>query len=151
LCPKYVTKKTPAPYREWLQAIKDSLDEQVDETQYTHPAIQKVFDAIEKDLVTPQERARMFDEYNQETKKHEVFQEGEAKGRKEGKEEGRKEGKAEGRKEGKAEGRKEGEEKGRLEALQEAARNFLSLGVLTVAQVAQATGLTVAQVKALAR
>jgi len=117
LCPKYVTKKTPPPYREWLQAIKDSLDEQVDETQYTHPAIQKVFQTIEKDLVTPQERARMFEEYNQEQKKREL----EENGRKEG----------------------------RREMAEATARNLLSLGLLTTAQIAKTTGLTLKQVKAL--
>ncbi len=113
LCPKYVTKKTPSPYREWLQAIWDSLDEQVDETRYTHPAIQKVFDTIEKDLVTPDERARMFEEYNQETKKREVFEEGKVEGR------------------------------------LETAQNLLSMGTLTVTQIAKVTGLTIKQVKSL--
>jgi len=109
LCPKYVTEKTPAQYRQWLLAIADSLDEQVDETQYSHPAIQKVFQIIEKDLVTPEERARMFEEYNQEQKKREL------------KEENR----------------------------QEIARNLLSLGLLSIEQIAQVTGLTVVEVKAL--
>lgn len=135
LCPKYVTAKTPAKYREWLQAIQDSLDEQVDETQYTHPAIQKVFQTIEKDLITPQERARMFEEYNQEQKKREI------------KEEGRKEGEEKGRQEGAEKGRQEGEAKGR----QETATALLSLKILTIEQVAQTTGLTVAQVNALVK
>ncbi len=62
ICPKYVNDETPAAYREWLQAIDDTLDEEVDETQYTNPAIRKVFDCIEESQVTPQDRAKMKDE-----------------------------------------------------------------------------------------
>ncbi len=62
ICPKYVNDATPAAYREWLQAIDDTLDERVDETQYSNPAIRKVFDCIEESLVTPQDRAKMKDE-----------------------------------------------------------------------------------------
>jgi len=65
-CPKYVTEKTPEPYREWLLAIQDSLDEEVDETQYHKTEIQRIFELIAQDLVSPQERARMKDEYSME-------------------------------------------------------------------------------------
>ena len=76
LCPKYVTDATPAPYRDWLRAIADSLDEEVDETQYTRPEIRKIFDYIEKDHITPEDRARMFDEHGQEALKQEKYDEG---------------------------------------------------------------------------
>jgi hypothetical protein len=72
LCPKYVTEETPAPYREWLLAIADSLDEEVEESTYHHPEIQKIFQYIEKDRVSPDERARMIEEYHQQEK----FEEG---------------------------------------------------------------------------
>lgn len=62
ICPKYVNEKTPVAYQEWLQAIDDTLDRQVDETQYSHPAILKIFEHIAEDQVTPQERAKMIDE-----------------------------------------------------------------------------------------
>ncbi len=62
ICPKYVSMETPAAYREWLQAIDDTLDEKVDETKYKNPAIRKVFDCIEDSQVTPQDRAKMKDE-----------------------------------------------------------------------------------------
>jgi predicted transposase/invertase (TIGR01784 family) len=65
-CPKYVTENTPEPYREWLLAIQDSLDEEVDETQYHKTEIQHIFELIARDLVSPQERARMKDEYGME-------------------------------------------------------------------------------------
>jgi len=74
ICPKYLDKKvTPKRYLEWLEAIEDSLDEQVDESHYTQPEIQHIFNTIEKDQVTPEERARMFDEYNEEQVKQEKF------------------------------------------------------------------------------
>ena len=62
-CPKYVTAQTPNPYREWLEAIKDSLDGEVDESHYHNCYIQEVFDLIKKDNTTPQEYARMKDQY----------------------------------------------------------------------------------------
>ena len=76
LCPKYVTDQTPPALREWLLAIDDSLDEQVDETQYTRSEIKQVFAVIEKDLVTPYERARMFEESHQEELKLTAIAEG---------------------------------------------------------------------------
>ena len=63
LCPKYADEATPSPYREWLHAIEDTLDGVVDETNYQNPQILRIFDLIEQDHITPQERARMFDEH----------------------------------------------------------------------------------------
>ncbi len=73
LCPKYVTDATPAPLREWLQAIDDTLDETVDESDYENPLIQRIFDLIEQDSISPEERARMFEEYNQEVLKQDLL------------------------------------------------------------------------------
>ncbi|RKZ81063.1 MAG: hypothetical protein DRR19_22760 [Candidatus Parabeggiatoa sp. nov. 1] len=66
ISPKYVTDDTPEPYREWLLAIADSLDEEVDETAYQRQEIRQVFDLIAQDLVSPQERFKMKDEYGME-------------------------------------------------------------------------------------
>jgi len=44
VCPKYLTDETPEPYREWLLTITDSLDEEVDETQYHKTEIIRIFD-----------------------------------------------------------------------------------------------------------
>ncbi len=112
---------TPEPCREWMQAIDDSLDEKVDENEYTNPEIQALFKVIEKEKITPEERARMKDEYNQEDVKKQSFKEGEEKGLKEGKEKG----------------------------MKEAARNMKALGTLTMEQIANVTGLTLEEVKAL--
>ncbi len=56
---------------------------------------------------------------------------------------------AEAREAGLEQGREQGHEQGRLEATRETARNLIALGVLSDAQIAQATGLPLAQVEAL--
>jgi predicted transposase/invertase (TIGR01784 family) len=64
VCPKYVNEKTPEPYRQWMTAINDSLDEEVDESLYDRPEIKKIFHHIKRDDITPKERAKMIDEYS---------------------------------------------------------------------------------------
>ncbi|MFN8494054.1 MAG: PD-(D/E)XK nuclease family transposase [Caldilineaceae bacterium] len=76
LCPKYANDETPEPLREWLRAIDDTLDTQVEESPYQHPQIRRIFDQIEQDQVSPEERARMFEEYNQAQARQAAFQEG---------------------------------------------------------------------------
>ncbi len=73
LCPKYLNDETPKEYREWLEVIQDSLDEEVDESHYLNPQIQRIFKMIEKDKVTPEERARMFDQHANEEFEQELF------------------------------------------------------------------------------
>ncbi|EDN65559.1 conserved hypothetical protein [Beggiatoa sp. PS] len=81
VCPKYVTENTPEPYREWLSAIQDSLDEEVDETQYHKTEIQQIFELIARDLISPQERARMKDEYSMGLLQQDKFEKGKKEGR----------------------------------------------------------------------
>ncbi|WP_417914894.1 PD-(D/E)XK nuclease family transposase [Candidatus Electronema sp. JM] len=81
LCPKYVSEKTPEPCRDWLRAINDTLDEEVDETQYQQSAIQKLFDAIRRDQMSPDERARMIDEFHLEELQQTKFAEGQEAGK----------------------------------------------------------------------
>ena len=95
LNPKYVNEATPEPLCQWLRAIEDTLDEVVNETEYTNPHIQRVFAAIEQDQISPSERARMFDEYNEEELKRTLFEEGVSKGKLEGQLEGKLAGKLE--------------------------------------------------------
>jgi predicted transposase/invertase (TIGR01784 family) len=66
VCPKYIADDTPEPYREWLLAIIDTLDEEVDETQYHKTEIKRIFELIAQDLISPTEYARMKDEYSME-------------------------------------------------------------------------------------
>jgi len=118
LCPKYVNEDTPEPYREWLQAINDSLDEQVEETAYQCPAIQRVFELIEQDTISPTERAKMKDEYGFEEIKRGKYEEG----------------------------LKDGVGEGQYQAQCRIARRLLTMGIdLTV--IAQATGLTASQLQ----
>jgi len=129
ICPKYIQDDTPKEYREWLEAIEDSLDEEIDESHYLNPQIQRIFDLIKKDKVTPQERARMFDEYGVEEIKQGEFKKGEEKGFNDGY----------------GEGKEEGIKKGKIET----ARNSKALGVLTAEQIASATGLSLDEMMAL--
>jgi predicted transposase/invertase (TIGR01784 family) len=91
LSPKHVTENTPEPYQEWLKLIQDSLDEQVDETSYHKTEVLKVVNLIKTDGLTPQDRARMKDEYSQE----EAFKKAEERGIEKGREEGIEQGKLE--------------------------------------------------------
>lgn len=71
-----MTVKIPEPYQEWLRTIKDSLEEQVEESEYHKPAVLKVSDLIQRDRRTPQDGARMKDEYSMEEVKREEHKRG---------------------------------------------------------------------------
>ena len=47
ICPKYVNDKTPQPYKEWLKAIDDSLDLEVDADEYENETIKEIFSIIQ--------------------------------------------------------------------------------------------------------
>jgi len=123
LCPKYANDATPEPLREWLRAIADSLNEQVDETRYTRAVVRRIFDHIRRDDVTPDERGRMIDEYSQTKLRLEEYEKGVNKGKEEGLREGRQENK------------------------EATARNLAKIGVLTDEQIAAATGLPVTRIR----
>jgi predicted transposase/invertase (TIGR01784 family) len=84
LCPKYANENTPAAYKEWMDAIQDTLDGKVEESNYHELLIQKIFNSIENDHISPTERARMFDEFNNEEHKQTLFTEGKKAGIQEG-------------------------------------------------------------------
>jgi predicted transposase/invertase (TIGR01784 family) len=126
LCPKYATDETPAPLREWLRAIDDTLDSQVDEATYHHPLIHRIFDHIEQDQVSPEERFRMIEEYNQEQYKRTLAQEA----------------KTEGKAEGKAEGEIEGETKAKVAI----ARSLVAEGA-TISLIVKVTGLSEEEIR----
>ena len=129
LTPKHVTAEIPEPYHEWLQAIKDSLEEQVEETKYHNPMVLKILDLIQREGLTPQDRARMKDEYGMEEVKQEEY----------------KRGVTQGKAQGIAEGIAQGERQMRLSL----ARKLLQGGQLEIAAIAENTGLTLAEVKSL--
>jgi predicted transposase/invertase (TIGR01784 family) len=80
LAVKYVDENTPEIYREWLSAIKESLTEQIEETNYHRPELQTVINSIAKNLVSPEEKYWMIEEYNFESDKKKRFEEGEKSG-----------------------------------------------------------------------
>ncbi len=84
LSPKHVNQQVPEPYRQWLQLIQDSLDEQAEESCYDKPELRHVLDLIKVDGLTPQDRARLKDEYALEQalrqEKREEFEKGEQRG-----------------------------------------------------------------------
>jgi predicted transposase/invertase (TIGR01784 family) len=123
LSPKHVTENTPEPYQEWLKLIQDSLDEQVDETSYHKTEVLKVVNLIKTDGLTPQDRARMKDEYSQEDAFRKAEERGIEKGLQLGEERGLEKGKLE-------------LEKGKLEI----AKNLFAQG-LAVELIEQATGI----------
>ncbi|MDM8568329.1 PD-(D/E)XK nuclease family transposase [Thiotrichales bacterium HSG1] len=128
ICPKYLDKTvTPKQYHEWLEAIEDSLDEQVDELNYSSPEIQQIFGLIEKDLITPKERAVMIDEYGIEQIRQEL--------------------KKEVRQEVKKEVRQEVKYEITDTIKKETAINLLSTGLLSDEQIAQATNLSLEQIQ----
>jgi predicted transposase/invertase (TIGR01784 family) len=68
---------------EWMEAFYDTLDSEVSPDRYENPYIGEMFELIEEDKITPDERARMKEENN--------LEEGQRDAREEGREEGREE------------------------------------------------------------
>jgi len=115
---KYVDDNTPEVYREWLFVIKESLTEQIEETKYTRPELHRVIDTIAKNLISPEEKYQMIEEYNFEIDKRKKFEEGLKKGREEGEQ---------------------------MKALA-IAKNLLVTGI-NVDKIAQITGLSIKEIK----
>ena len=84
LYPKYVTNETPEPYQQWLRAINDSLDNEVEEDDYESETIRDVFSLIKENKIDPKEKFRMIDEYSDEEYIKEKKEEGRQEGIKEG-------------------------------------------------------------------
>ena len=101
----------------------------------------KLFEQAEIAKYNPAER-RMYEESRKEYWDYtSTLQTAENKGRAEGREEGRAEGLAEGIEKGLAEGQRKANE--------DMARKLKSMGVLSVGQIAEATGLSAAEVEKL--
>ena len=125
LCPKYLNDETPEAWREWMLAINDSLDEQVDTSVYHKPSVQKIFACIEKSSLTPDDHARMKDEYSEEELRREEWDKAEKRGI------------------------EKGIEQGELKKAREMAQQLLQLGVLPEAEIARIAGLSLAAVQQL--
>ncbi len=124
LCPKYASDDTPEPVRQWLLAIDDTLDKEVDETRY-RPEISHIFDYIEESQISPQDAAEMKEEAAREEKWKDM--EAELKMTKDD--------------------LKATEDN--LKTAKEIVCTMLETGALTIEQIAQATGLTVDEIKKL--
>jgi len=122
VCPKYVTDATPEPYREWLAAIHDTMDEEVDETRYRRAEIRDIFRHIRKDTISPRERAVMKDEYSFQRLFDEKYEKGVEKGIRKG--------------------RKEGQEEGRKEEQEKIAVRLLGMGTFSEDEISEVTGLS---------
>jgi len=82
LAAKYVNETTPEPYQEWLRVINESLTENIEESNYHRPELQKTIDLISKNLITPEERYWMIEEYNAAAREKKQFSKGELKTKK---------------------------------------------------------------------
>ncbi|MCK5876786.1 MAG: hypothetical protein KAG43_04065, partial [Candidatus Marithrix sp.] len=145
ICPKYVNSKTPESCREWLQAIDDSLAEQVEEQDYHNEILQEVFSLIKKDKITPGEYARMKNEYSDE----EYVQEQTQKARNEGMEKGIEKGLEKGMEKGLEKGMEKGLEKGMEKGIEKGLEKGMEKGVLLMAKnmkQAQVATTTIAEV-----
>ncbi len=101
LAVKYVDENTPEVYRDWLSAINESLSEKIDETHYQRPELQTVIDSIAKNLVSPEEKYWMIEEYNFEEAKKKQFEEGIEQGIRQGIQQGVQHGIEEGQRKAK--------------------------------------------------
>jgi predicted transposase/invertase (TIGR01784 family) len=88
LCPKYVTKDTKEPYKQWLKIIDDSLDKKIDKEDYDNEIFQEIITTIEEDNIDPVEKARMIDEYSNEEYLKDEKEKEEQKAKQEGIKEG---------------------------------------------------------------
>ena len=84
LAAKYVNESTPELYQDWLKMIKESLTQKIEESNYPRPEFQKVIASIAKNLITPEERYWMIEEYNSAEREKKQFEEGIKEGIKEG-------------------------------------------------------------------
>ncbi|MGB2748525.1 MAG: hypothetical protein WBC34_10000, partial [Thiofilum sp.] len=134
LSPKYLSDRTPPAWREWLQAIEDSLDGQVNEADYHNACVQKVLKLIEQDQITPAEHARMKDEYSEEQLRLQEWEEALAKSKQLGIEVG------------KQLGLEEGIEVGELQGRLKTAQAMLDKG-MPLTLITELTGLSVEQIE----
>lgn len=112
---------------EWIHFFNHAPDEEDEtmRTHYTNPMIHRAFDVLTR--LSADEETRRLAQMREKALKDEVSMLYAA----------RKEGEKKGKKEGKKEGR------------EETAQNLLSMGVLTIEQIARAAGLSVAEVERL--
>ena len=140
LCPKYLNEQTPASYREWLKVIYDSLDNEIDESQYELPEVGKILTQIAKQ-VSPEEKARMIDEAHLDELETTARLKGIREGIEQGIEQGIEKGLRKGIEKGREEGLTEGLKKGKFLEKQQMAKTMLAEG-FEIKTIAKITGLS---------
>jgi predicted transposase/invertase (TIGR01784 family) len=128
------------PLRAWITFFKH-WQEELTMANVAHEPVKKAMNRIRE--LSADEEARRLAFVRERALRDEVSFINDAERR------GRREGRREGRIEGLTEGRIEGLTEGRMEAMRETARNLIAMNVLSDAQIAQASGLTEAEVKAI--
>ena len=140
-------------YDKWLYAIKHlgELDERPAELK--EAIFNQLFETAEIAKYTPQERMDYEESLKNFRDWYSVITTAEKKGKAEGHAEGLAEGMQKGKAEGHAEGLVEGMQKGIAEGDRKrqisTARSLKSMGILSVSQIAEATGLTTDEIEAL--
>ena len=59
---QHIYPDTPLALREWLRALDDSLDSTVDEQSYSNQSIRRLFELVEEDSLSPDERAKLIED-----------------------------------------------------------------------------------------
>ena len=49
--------------QEWLRAVDDTLDSAIEEAEYANPWILRLFDLVEEDHLTPDDRAQLIEDH----------------------------------------------------------------------------------------
>jgi flagellar biosynthesis/type III secretory pathway protein FliH len=111
----------------------------VEESEYQHPSVLKIFELIQREGLTPQDRARMKDEFAWEAVKQDEYQKGVAQGE------------AQGIAKGISLGEAQGIAKGEKNMQVSLAKKLLQLGQLDLPTIAKTTGLTIAELEKLGR
>jgi len=128
LTPRLINEQTPPEVRAWLALIADSLDQQVEAEAHPRPLFQEMIAAMRQTTISP--------ELLSEIKDDAAWEKAQARFKREARAEGLAEGLAEGRAEGLAEG-------------QASLVQAMHARGSTIAQIAELTGLSEAQIEAL--
>lgn len=84
LGPRSVNAQTPTRVRPWLELIADSLDSQVEATNYDSDLFQKIIERMKKNTLSPEELSVIKDEAAWEEAKQNAMREGREEGLAEG-------------------------------------------------------------------
>jgi len=84
LTPCLLNDNTPAGVKAWLELIVDSLDSQIDDSNYDSPLFKRIISELERSTISPEEASEIKDEAAWELAKERFAREGREDGRQEG-------------------------------------------------------------------